>query len=120
MVWHAEIPVLRTAPVPMMILAGLVRQNNIKVVITGEGALDDQSLMGKGVGELGARCRQAGTRCIALTGACGVTELERSPFEVIRALTPEFATTSEALSQPARSLRCLAEQVATNWATGPQ
>lgn len=37
-VWHAEIPVLRTAPVPMYCLSKKVRDNNIKVVITGEGA----------------------------------------------------------------------------------
>ena len=43
-VWHAEIPTIRTAPTPMMLLSGLVHQNNIKVVITGEGA--DEMLAG--------------------------------------------------------------------------
>ena len=37
-IWHAETPLLRTGPVPMMKLSELVRQNQIKVVITGEGA----------------------------------------------------------------------------------
>jgi asparagine synthase (glutamine-hydrolysing) len=37
-VWHAEIPLLRTAPTPMYLLSGSVRKNNYKVVITGEGA----------------------------------------------------------------------------------
>lgn len=37
-VWHTEIPILRTAPVPMCLLSENVRKNNIKVVITGEGA----------------------------------------------------------------------------------
>lgn len=37
-VWHSEAPLLRTAPTPMMLLAGHVRAHNIKVVITGEGA----------------------------------------------------------------------------------
>jgi len=37
-IWHTETPVLRTSPLPMMKLSGLVRSNNIKVVITGEGA----------------------------------------------------------------------------------
>lgn len=37
-VWYAEYPVIRTAPAPMYLLSGLVRQNGIKVVITGEGA----------------------------------------------------------------------------------
>lgn len=43
-VWHSEIPVMRTAPAPMLLLAKLVRNNNIKVVITGEGA--DEMLAG--------------------------------------------------------------------------
>jgi len=37
-VWHSEAPLLRTAPAPMHILAKSVRDHNIKVVITGEGA----------------------------------------------------------------------------------
>jgi asparagine synthase (glutamine-hydrolysing) len=37
-VWHSEKPLIRTAPAPLFILAKLVRQNNIKVVLTGEGA----------------------------------------------------------------------------------
>jgi asparagine synthase (glutamine-hydrolysing) len=37
-IWHTEIPILRTAPVPMYLLSKLVRQNTIKVVVTGEGS----------------------------------------------------------------------------------
>lgn len=37
-VWHSETPLTRTAPTPMLILSKLVRDNNIKVVITGEGS----------------------------------------------------------------------------------
>jgi len=36
--WHSEIPLLRTGAVPMFMLSGLVHDNGIKVVITGEGA----------------------------------------------------------------------------------
>jgi asparagine synthase (glutamine-hydrolysing) len=35
---HTEAPVLRTAPVPMSMLSGLVREQGYKVVLTGEGA----------------------------------------------------------------------------------
>ena len=38
MVRHAESPVVRTAPVPMMMLADSVRAAGYKVVLTGEGA----------------------------------------------------------------------------------
>lgn len=43
-VWHAEFPLLRTAPTPMFMLSKKVREQNIKVVITGEGA--DEVLAG--------------------------------------------------------------------------
>ncbi|MFZ2853195.1 MAG: asparagine synthase (glutamine-hydrolyzing) [Rhodocyclaceae bacterium] len=35
---HTESPVLRTAPVPMRLLSGLVRSQGYKVVLTGEGS----------------------------------------------------------------------------------
>lgn len=35
---HTERPVLRTAPAPLYLLAGLVREHGFKVVVTGEGA----------------------------------------------------------------------------------
>ena len=37
-VWHIESPIVRTAGVPMMLLADRVREAGIKVVLTGEGA----------------------------------------------------------------------------------
>jgi asparagine synthase (glutamine-hydrolysing) len=43
-VWQSETPLTRTAPTPMLILSKLVRDNNIKVVITGEGS--DEILAG--------------------------------------------------------------------------
>ena len=43
-IWHTEGPILRTSPAPMYLLSGLVRENNYKVVLTGEGA--DEFLAG--------------------------------------------------------------------------
>jgi asparagine synthase (glutamine-hydrolysing) len=37
-IYHAERPILRTAPAPLFVLSKLVRDNGIKVVLTGEGA----------------------------------------------------------------------------------
>lgn len=37
-IWHSEVPMIRTAPAPLMQLSGLVRRNDYKVVLTGEGA----------------------------------------------------------------------------------
>lgn len=38
LIWHTEAPVLRTAPVPLMLLSARVREAGYKVVLTGEGA----------------------------------------------------------------------------------
>ncbi len=43
-VWHAERPLLRTAPAPLFLLSRLVREARIKAVLTGEGA--DEVLAG--------------------------------------------------------------------------
>ncbi len=37
-IWHCEIPLLRTSPAPMMSLSNFVHQEGFKVIITGEGA----------------------------------------------------------------------------------
>jgi asparagine synthase (glutamine-hydrolysing) len=37
-IWHTEVPVMRTAPAPMFLLSKLVRDSGYKVVLTGEGA----------------------------------------------------------------------------------
>src|SRR5262249_25669158 len=41
---HTERPILRTAPAPLLLLSRLVRESNLKVVLTGEGA--DEMLAG--------------------------------------------------------------------------
>jgi asparagine synthase (glutamine-hydrolysing) len=43
-IYHTERPVLRTAPAPLFMLSGLVRDNGFKVVLTGEGS--DEILAG--------------------------------------------------------------------------
>ena len=37
-VWHAESPLLRTAPAPLFLLSRLVNESGFRVVVTGEGA----------------------------------------------------------------------------------
>lgn len=37
-IWHAEQPIVRTAPAPLFQLSALVRESGFKVVLTGEGA----------------------------------------------------------------------------------
>lgn len=42
--WHAEVPVFRTAFVPMFLLSKVVRESGLKVVLSGEGA--DEAFLG--------------------------------------------------------------------------
>ena len=37
-IWHAETPLMRTAPAPLFMLSKLVHEQGMKVVLTGEGA----------------------------------------------------------------------------------
>jgi glycerate kinase len=59
-----------------------------RAVVTGEGKLDEQTLAGKAVGEVGTRCRQAGVWCHAVVGKNALDEF------AVRLL--DFASVSEA------------------------
>jgi asparagine synthase (glutamine-hydrolysing) len=37
-IWHTEIPIMRTSPAPLYLLSRLVHDHDFKVVLTGEGA----------------------------------------------------------------------------------
>lgn len=43
-IWHTEVPILRTSPAPLFLLSRLVQDHRFKVVLTGEGA--DEFLAG--------------------------------------------------------------------------
>ncbi len=43
-IWHCEMPLLRTSPVPLLALSQKVRENNFNIVLSGEGA--DELLAG--------------------------------------------------------------------------
>ncbi len=57
------------------------------LVVTGEGAIDEQTLMGKGVGELAALCRKLDKPCHALAGIVTDEERARRLFTCVRAMT---------------------------------
>ncbi len=84
------------------------------VVVTGEGALDGQTLMGKGVGEIAQVCRAAGVPCLGLAGIVPQPEEARKLFSGVHAITT-LTDKDSALREPARWLEQLARQVATGW-----
>jgi hypothetical protein len=92
--------------------AGLERRlRAADLVITGEGAIDSSTLMGKGVGQIAERCRRMKIPCIGLGGVVSVNSGAKAGFARTHALT-ELTSVRQAKAQPARWLERLAEQVA--------
>jgi glycerate 2-kinase len=92
--------------------AGLERLlGKADLVVTGEGAIDISTLMGKGVGQIGERCRRLRIPCIGLAGMVGMTSGAKGVFTQIHALT-ELTSVRQAKARPAHWLERLAEQVA--------
>ena len=84
------------------------------IVITGEGGMDRQTVMGKGVGELAQLARQYDCRCLAFAGTVDDVAALESDFEQCRSLA-EVTSSAESLTQPARWLQVLAQRTAKNF-----
>lgn len=92
--------------------AGLQRRlRAADLVITGEGAIDRSTLMGKGVGEVARRCRELSIPCIGLSGIVKGGLGTRGSFAQTHALT-DLTTVRQAQAQPAHWLGRLAEKAA--------
>jgi len=77
-------------------LANLMsRIQNVDMIITGEGAIDEQTLMGKGVGELATLCRKLNKPCVGVAGVVTDSDKARKLFANVHSLvdmtTPEEA-----------------------------
>ena len=81
------------------------------LVITGEGAIDVSTLMGKGVGQVAERCRQLKIPCIGLGGQVSIRGRKAECFAQTHALT-ELTSVGQAKAQAARWLERLAQRVA--------
>ena len=88
------------------------RLKKAHLVVTGEGAIDASTLMGKGVGELAALCRQAGVPCLGLAGEVSNAAQAGQLFHRVYALAPDFVTRKQALAEPAACLERLAARAA--------
>jgi len=93
-------------------LAGLTaRIEHAGAVVTGEGAIDEQTLMGKGVGELAALCRKLNKPCIGLAGMVTDEEKARQLFSKVHSMTA-LASDKEAKANAARWLEEIARRAA--------
>ena len=96
---------------------GLLKQlGSCDLVITGEGALDASTLMGKGAGQLAAMCRARKVPVIGLAGVVEDSWMLRRLFTETHALT-QFTTPDVARRQAARLLGRLACRVALSLKT---
>ncbi len=92
--------------------AGLQRElARSDCVITGEGAVDESTLMGKGVSELARLCRGRRLPCIALSGSVALPARKLKLFSAALGLT-DITSLKDAKAQPACWLENLAELVA--------
>ena len=86
----------------------------VDFVVTAEGAIDEQTRMGKGTGQLAALCRRLGKPCIGLAGQLSLGQAELDPgkrlFRRLAAIVPELASESESMTNAASHLECLAKR----------
>jgi glycerate kinase len=90
------------------------RLKHAELVITGEGAIDRSSLMGKGVGELAATCRTLRRPCIGLAGHLPDRVAAERRFDWVGGLT-DLTSPDAAKAEAARWLRELARRAASEW-----
>jgi glycerate 2-kinase len=97
----------------------LERVRRAQLVLTGEGAIDGSTLMGKGVGELAALCRKWQVPCLGLAGAVLNPSQAESRFHRVYGIVPGLASREEAMTSPASCLERLAAQAAGDWTARP-
>ena len=84
------------------------------LVLTGEGAMDEQTRMGKGVGQIARLCARSGVPCIGLAGVVEPSVQKSGLFAHARALT-EMAALQHVKSEAAFYLQRLSEDMARAW-----
>ncbi len=86
------------------------------LVITAEGAIDTQTTMGKGTGQVAQLCQRLAKPCVGLAGKLALGQAEgaagENPFYRLAAVVPELAGEAESLSNAAGCLEHLAKRVA--------
>ncbi len=86
---------------------------NSDLVITGEGAVDRQTFMGKGVGQIISRCKKHKVPCLVLAGAASPDTKTVTSSPPVFTLT-EITTLHRAKTQPQYHLEKLSAMLARN------
>ena len=82
--------------------------------LAGEGAIDAQTLMGKGVGQIALLCKKRKIPCIGMAGVVTEPEKAKKFFTQTYALI-EMTSVQDAKLQPAKFLEELATRIARDW-----
>jgi glycerate kinase len=90
--------------------------HQVDMVITGEGAIDRSTLMGKGVGQIARRCRELKIPCIGVAGIVDAPARLSSLFAAAHALT-DLTSAKQARAGGAAWLERLAAKVARQIST---
>jgi glycerate kinase len=78
-----------------------------RAVVTGEGKLDEQTLQGKLVGEIGTRTRQAGVPLHAIVGTDALDGFGKRMIDL------QIVTEATTLEEVERAAEALGERLAT-------
>jgi glycerate kinase len=82
------------------------------LVLTGEGAIDASTVMGKGVGEVARLCRIIGVPCYGLGGGAERIPKVEKAFTSVFGIVPDLTSLQEAKKRPAYWLEKLARKAA--------
>jgi glycerate 2-kinase len=91
------------------------RLRSTDLVITGEGSIDDSTLMGKGVGDVARLCRRFGIPCLGLAGVLKDEDRVRRLFTDVQSMTPGLTTRERSGSRPRYWLGRLAQEAGKLW-----
>ncbi len=87
------------------------RLRDAGLVVTAEGAIDRQTLMGKGVGQIAALCHEARLPCIALAGVVADRKAAAEQFSHVHALT-DLTSPEQAMADAAAWVERIAARAA--------
>lgn len=102
----------------MLDLVGFDRElDEARLVITGEGALDEQTLYGKAPAAVADRARAAGVPVVAVAGKCSLDHrrLSEGGFSAVYALSHLQSNPDRSLQDAEVLLVRLAEHIAEDW-----
>jgi glycerate kinase len=91
-----------------------------RLVVTGEGSLDDQTLRGKAPAGVAAAARAAGVTCVAVAGRSTLDPAALEAAGIARAyvLSDLEPDPERSMREPAPLLRALASRIAADWLGG--